>query len=39
MDYDVDSYVEKLEVVIKKKLKMYELLSKKVGNFKRYLKE
>jgi hypothetical protein len=39
MDYDVDGYVDKLEVVIKKKLKMYELLSKKVQNFKRYLKE
>ena len=39
MDYDVDSYVDKLEVVIKKKLKMYELLSKKVQNFKKYLKE
>jgi len=39
MDYDVDSYVEKLEQVIKKKLKMYELLSKKVTNFKKYLKE
>jgi kinesin family protein 2/24 len=39
MDYDVDSYVDKLETVIKKKLKMYELLSKKVQNFKRYLKE
>lgn len=39
MDYDVDNYVDKLEVVIKKKLKMYNLLSKKVENFKRYLKE
>ena len=39
MDYDVDSYVDKLEAVIKKKLKMYNLLSKKVDNFKKYLKE
>lgn len=39
MDYDVDSYVEKLEGVIRKKLKMYELLSRKVQNFKRNLKE
>ena len=38
-DYDVDWYVDKLEVVIKKKLKIYELLSKKVQNFKKYLKE
>jgi flagellar biosynthesis chaperone FliJ len=39
MEYDVDSYVDKLENIIKKKLKMYSLLSKKVDNFKRYLKE
>lgn len=39
MDYDVDSYVEKLEGVIRKKLKMYELLGRKVQNFKRNLKE
>ena len=39
MDYDVDSYVDKLGTIIKKKMKMYELLSKKVGNFKKYLTE
>ena len=39
MDYDVDAYVEKLESLIKKKMKMYDLLSRKVQNFKRYLKE
>ena len=39
IDYDIDSYVEKLESVIKKKLKMYNLLSRKVDNFKKYLKE
>ena len=39
IDYDIDSYVDKLESVIKKKLKMYNLLSKKVENFKKYLKE
>lgn len=39
MEYDVDAYVQKLEGVIKKKLKMYQMLSKKVDNFKRYLKE
>ena len=38
IDYDIDSYVDKLESVIKKKLKMYNLLSKKVENFKKYLK-
>ncbi len=30
MDYDVDAYVEKLETIMKKKMKMYTLLSKKV---------
>ncbi len=30
MDYDVDSYVDKLESIIKKKMKMYTLLTKKV---------
>jgi hypothetical protein len=30
MEYDVDTYVGGLEQVIKKKLKMYNLLSKKV---------
>jgi hypothetical protein len=39
MDYDVDSYVDKLESIIKKKMKMYTLLTKKVENFKKYLKE
>lgn len=39
IDYDIDSYVDKLESIIKKKLKMYNLLSKKVENFKKYLKE
>lgn len=39
MDYDVDSYVEKLENIIKKKMKMYSLLTKKVDNFKKCLKE
>jgi archaellum component FlaC len=39
MDYDVDSYVDKLETIIKKKMKMYEVLSRKVANFKKYLSE
>ena len=39
MDYDVDSYVDKLEGIIKKKMKMYTLLTKKVENFKKYLRE
>ena len=30
VDFDVDSYVEKLQSVVKKKLKMYNLLSKKI---------
>lgn len=34
MDYDIDEYVEKLELVIKKKLKMYNLLNKKLIKFK-----
>ena len=39
MDYDIDSYVEKLEKIIKKKLKIYALLSNKVDKFKNNLKE
>ena len=34
MDYDIDLYVKKLENVIKKKLKMYNFLSKKLVVFK-----
>ena len=39
VDYDVDSYVDKLEQVIKKKLKIYTILSKKLDKFKSSLKE
>jgi kinesin family protein 2/24 len=39
VDYDIDSYVEKLETVIKKKLKIYNLLGKKLEGFKKVLKE
>ena len=39
VDYDVDSYVEKLQQMIKKKLKVYSILSKKVEKFKSALKE
>ena len=39
VDYDIDSYVEKLESVIKKKLKIYNLLAKKIEGFKTALKE
>ena len=39
MDYDADSYVDKLETIIKKKMKMYEVLNRKVQNFKKYLTE
>ena len=39
MDYDIDLYVKKLEYIIKKKLKMYNLLSKKLEVFKHNLKE
>ena len=39
VDFDVDSYVEKLQNVVKKKLKMYNLLSKKVEHFKKCLTE
>ncbi len=34
MDFDIDVYVKKLEGVIKKKLKMYNLLQKKLETFK-----
>lgn len=39
VDYDIDSYVEKLESVIKRKLKIYNLLAKKIDGFKNALKE
>ena len=39
MDYDVDSYVDKLESIIRKKMKMYEVLNRKVTNFRKYLSE
>lgn len=39
MDYDVDSYVDKLEGIIKKKMKMYEVLNRKVQNFKKLVSE
>lgn len=38
-DYDIDSYVDKLEGLIKKKLKIYTLMSKKLDGFKNALKE
>lgn len=34
MDYDIDLYANKLDSVIKKKLKMYNLLAKKLEHFK-----
>ena len=34
MDYDIDMYVKRLETIIKKKLKMYNLLSSKLNTFK-----
>jgi kinesin family protein 2/24 len=37
MDYDIDEYVNRLESVIKKKLKIYNLLNKKLDKFKRHL--
>ncbi len=39
MDYDVDSYVNQLESVIKKKLKIYNLMAKKLEDFKKCLRE
>lgn len=39
IDYDVDAYVDKLEQVIKKKLKIYSILSKKIDTFKNSLQE
>lgn len=34
MDCDIDSYVSKLDSVVSKKLKMYNLLAKKITKFK-----
>jgi kinesin family protein 2/24 len=39
IDYDVDNYVDKLEQIIKKKLKIYNILNKKLDVFKNSLKE
>ena len=39
IDYDIDSYVEKLEKVIMKKLKIYSLLGNKLSVFKKNLEE
>jgi len=39
VDYDIDSYVQRLEGVIKTKLQMYSLLDKKLAKFKKHLKE
>ena len=38
-DHDIDSYVDKLESLIKKKMKIYNLLGKKLEGFKKTLKE
>jgi len=38
VDYDIDAYVDKLETIIRRKLKIYNLLSKKVDTFKKNLK-
>ena len=35
----MDSYVDKLEGIIKKKMKMYEVLNRKVQNFKKLVSE
>ena len=37
VDFDVDSYVDKLQNFVKKKLKMYNLLAKKIDHFKKCL--
>jgi hypothetical protein len=34
VDYDIDSYVEKLEAIIKTKLQIYSILDKKLAKFK-----
>lgn len=39
MDYDIDLYVDKLEGLIKRKMKIYNLLGRKLEGFKKVLKE
>ena len=39
VDFDVDAYVQKLQNVVKKKLKMYNLLAKRIDHFKKGLSE
>jgi len=39
VDYDIDSYVQKMEHIIKSKLSIYVGLDKKIAKFKNHLKE
>lgn len=38
-DWDIDSYIEKLSKMTKKKLKIYQYLDKKIDDFINALKE
>jgi kinesin family protein 2/24 len=39
IEYEIDNYVTDIETIVKKKLHIYKLLSQKIKNFKRALKE
>lgn len=38
-DYDIDSYITKMEAVVKKKLDLYQNLYGRIQTFKKHLKE
>jgi hypothetical protein len=38
-DHDIDVYADKLEALMKKKMKIYNLLGKKLEGFKKALEE
>ena len=39
VDYDIDAYVQRLEVLVKHKLSVYTQLHQKLVNFKKHLNE
>lgn len=39
IDYDIDEYVQKLDSIVQKKLKVYQILSRELKKFKNSLDE
>jgi len=38
-DYDIDSYINKMEALVKRKLELYKNLYERVQTFKKHLRE